>query len=82
MSEDYEESSAEIVETVQPNNSAYDENYIIDSNGTKRFVCTHEGCNKSFTTPYNRQRHECLHTGIKPFKCTFPVSFYCDSLPA
>lgn len=35
----------------------------------RRFVCTSEGCGKSFAKKWNLNAHERLHTGNKPFAC-------------
>eukprot|EP01119_Soliformovum_irregulare_P005127 TRINITY_DN1654_c0_g1_i1.p1 TRINITY_DN1654_c0_g1~~TRINITY_DN1654_c0_g1_i1.p1 ORF type:complete len:345 (-),score=24.21 TRINITY_DN1654_c0_g1_i1:79-999(-) len=33
--------------------------------------CRHEGCDRTFTTATNRNRHEKLHSGERPFICNF-----------
>lgn len=35
----------------------------------RRFVCTADGCGKSFAKKWNLQAHERLHSGHKPFEC-------------
>src|SRR5699024_5330311 len=34
-----------------------------------KFVCTFEGCDKSFSDKPNLKSHERLHSGSKPFRC-------------
>lgn len=41
------------------------------NNIAKVFVCTHKDCNKAFTTKYSLQRHQSIHTGIKPYECHY-----------
>ncbi|KAF8545181.1 hypothetical protein BDD12DRAFT_771398 [Trichophaea hybrida] len=36
----------------------------------KKFACTYEDCNKSFTRPCRLEEHLRSHTGDRPFKCT------------
>eukprot|EP00826_Nyctotherus_ovalis_P057801 TRINITY_DN7913_c0_g1_i2.p1 TRINITY_DN7913_c0_g1~~TRINITY_DN7913_c0_g1_i2.p1 ORF type:complete len:185 (-),score=41.57 TRINITY_DN7913_c0_g1_i2:242-796(-) len=37
----------------------------------KAFACTYENCNKVFTTKFSLQRHQSIHTGIKPYTCQY-----------
>ncbi|KAI5847547.1 hypothetical protein BZA05DRAFT_405174 [Tricharina praecox] len=37
----------------------------------KKYVCTHEGCDKSFARPCRLDEHLRSHSGDRPFKCTF-----------
>lgn len=36
-----------------------------------RLPCRFPGCQKTFTNPSNRLRHERLHSGVKPFVCDY-----------
>ncbi|KAH8110757.1 hypothetical protein DFH11DRAFT_1859986 [Phellopilus nigrolimitatus] len=36
----------------------------------RSYICTRENCEKKFWTPQHLKRHEELHEGEKPFKCT------------
>jgi len=40
-------------------------------NNPKAFLCTHKDCNKIFTTKFSLQRHQSIHTGIKPYECQY-----------
>eukprot|EP00826_Nyctotherus_ovalis_P037692 TRINITY_DN345_c0_g1_i18.p1 TRINITY_DN345_c0_g1~~TRINITY_DN345_c0_g1_i18.p1 ORF type:complete len:184 (-),score=41.63 TRINITY_DN345_c0_g1_i18:127-678(-) len=35
----------------------------------KVFTCQEPNCGKAFTTKFSLQRHQSVHTGIKPFEC-------------
>lgn len=35
------------------------------------FPCKYPGCTSTFRTPANKKRHEKLHTGEKPFECSY-----------
>jgi len=38
---------------------------------TKKHICPHEGCSKSFATSYNLKTHfNAVHMGIKPYPCS------------
>ena len=39
-------------------------------NTSEKFICTHQGCHKEYSTKFALRRHFLTHSGVKPFKCT------------
>ncbi|MEQ2207659.1 hypothetical protein XENOCAPTIV_016439 [Xenoophorus captivus] len=44
--------------------------HLCKHTGVWPHACHHEGCGKSFCTPYHLARHELSHSGVKPFRCS------------
>lgn len=38
-------------------------------NKSDKFICTHEGCHKEYSTKFALRRHYITHSGVKPFSC-------------
>ncbi|KAM4749815.1 transcription factor IIIA-like [Anableps anableps] len=55
--------------------AAYNRQWKLDAHlckhtGLRPHSCQHEGCGKSFCTPYHLARHELSHSGEKSFRCS------------
>lgn len=48
--------------------------YIVFSSSCRKFTC--HLCDRSFTEKWALNNHMKLHTGEKPFKCTWPTCHY------
>mmetsp|Transcript_3056 Transcript_3056/g.9334 ORF Transcript_3056/g.9334 Transcript_3056/m.9334 type:complete len:168 (+) Transcript_3056:105-608(+) len=44
-----------------------------DLSGKGRHACMHEGCGKRFHRSYNLKVHQRVHTGDRPYVCTYPL---------
>jgi len=47
----------------------YSSVFIRKHEDDRRFVCTEEGCGKSFTRAEHLKGHSIIHLGTKPFQC-------------
>lgn len=37
-----------------------------------KFVCQEPGCGKSYSNSGNLKKHSLVHSGVKPFACSYP----------
>ena len=36
---------------------------------SEKFICSHVGCGKEYSTKFALRRHFITHSGVKPYRC-------------